>query len=152
MIEGINQTTQLVIGVCTAVALSAGAYKVLWYGTRNPRKPGWVKAGLERVRSAFDAILGREAVVDSITGKELAPALPGIGQRMSTVEQALVTFAQNQHELEIIRDLTKEHGERLTALEEASVERVVSKAESAAAWRAMEAATKATPDEVVEPD
>lgn len=70
---------------------------------------------------------------------------------MATVEQALITFAQNRHDLDQLIESHAEHDRRLKALEDASVERVVSKAESAAAWRAMEAAALAKPDDDAEP-
>lgn len=113
---------------------------------------GWVKWLRPRLRETKrdsiairDAILGRDPVVDSITGKELAPALPGIGQRMATVEQALVTFAQNQHDLEVLRSRVDEHDTEILALKNAAIERVITKAESVAAWQAMEAAANAEP-------
>ena len=45
----------------------------------------------------------------------------------------------------------EDHEGRIKALEVASVERIVSRAESAAGWRAMEAAALATPDETFHP-
>lgn len=94
-----------------------------------------------------DAILGRDPVTDSITGKELAPALPGIGVRMEhqerqmeTLTQAVRTIADTQVTVAAIQQEVADHRGRIRRLEEATVERVVSRAESAAAWRAMEAA------------
>jgi hypothetical protein len=118
---------------------------------------GWLRWVRPRLRHLFDqigavrdSILGREAVTDSITGAELAPALPGVGVRLAEQEkhlgilsEAVATIAQSHARLE-------DHEGRIVALEAAAVERVVTRAESAAAWAAMEAATKATPDEVVE--
>lgn len=114
---------------------------------------GWVRWVRPRVRKTRDdsvairdAILGRDPIIDSITKKEIAPALPGIGQRMATVEQALITFAQNQHDLEVLRGRVDEHDQDIKELKDARAERVVSRVESAAAFRAMEEAIKATPD------
>jgi hypothetical protein len=93
-----------------------------------------------------DALVGREAVKDSITGRELSPALPGIGQRMANVETAIVAIAQQQQEIADLKVTVAVHDREIgkladgqARLEAAAVERVVSKAESAAAWRAMEA-------------
>lgn len=89
--------------------------------------------------AARDSLVGREAVVDSITGKELAPALPGIGERMASVEtvvERIATVIEGQQAQD--RRLA-DHESRIKVLEDAVVERVFSKAESAAAWRAVEA-------------
>jgi len=108
------------------------ALGILWkVAKRARRKAKDVSGDVVAIR---DSILGRDAVVDSITGKELAPALPGIGQRMDTVERALVALADQHAVLE-------DHEERIKALEAARVERVVSQAESAAMWQAVVQAT-----------
>lgn len=50
----------------------------------------WVVPRIRRfahdLKATRDAILGRDAVKDSITGKEIAPYLPSMGQRLATVE------------------------------------------------------------------
>ncbi|MGZ6778162.1 MAG: hypothetical protein ACXVGO_04105 [Mycobacterium sp.] len=143
MIDGLNATTETLIGVGGALSLLAA-----WWRWLRPK----YKRGKADGVAIRDAILGRDAIVDSITKKEIAPALPGIGQRMATVEQALITFAQNRHDLDALIESHEKHDQRIRALEDAAVERVVTKAESAAAWRAMEAATLAQPDETLDED
>lgn len=138
MIENLNTATGLALSLCALLAIVAG-----WMRWARPR----IKKTREDGAAIRDAILGRDPIVDSITKKEIAPALPGIGQRMATVEQALVTFAQNQHDLEELRRRVDAHDADIAALKSGSVERIVTKAESAAAWRAMEAAALATPDQ-----
>lgn len=109
-----------------------GAVAVLWQAfKRVTHKTRTVRGDAVAIR---DSILGRDAVVDSITGKELAPALPGIGQRMDTVERALVALADQHAAIE-------DHETRIKALEEARVERVVTQVESAAMWQAVVKAT-----------
>ena len=105
-----------------------GALAVLWKAIQRARKRAKDVSG--DVVAVRDSILGRPAVVDSITGKELAPALPGIGQRMDTVERALVALADQHTAIE-------DHETRIKALEDARVERVVTQAESAAMWHAV---------------
>lgn len=138
MLENLNAATGSALSVCALLAVVASWMKWIRPHIRKTREDGV---------AIRDAILGRDPIIDSITKKEIAPALPGIGQRMATVEQALVTFAQNQHDLEELRSRVDGHDARIEALETGTVERVVTKVESAAAWRAMEAAVLATPDE-----
>lgn len=114
--------------------------------------PKWRKARVKWV-AAQDAILGREAQYDSITGEETSPALPGIGLRIThqerVVEQLSVAVTklvdQQVHQQRLEQRVDVIEG-RVDDLEKARVERVVSKAESIAAWKAIEAATHATPD------
>lgn len=111
------------------------ALSLLWKVTRRAHDKAKDVGG--DVVAVRDSILGRPAVVDSITGKELAPALPGIGQRMDTVERALVALADQHAVLE-------DHETRLKALEDARVERVVTQVESAAMWQAVAKAADET--------
>jgi hypothetical protein len=157
MIDNINESTTLIIGVCTAVALLAGGYKVLWYGKGNPRRPGLLLAFLIDLRGFRDAILGRDEVLDSITREVIKPPLPGIGTRMAHQETQMelltvtvTKLVDQQVFLQGIAERVDSAESRLDKLEAAAVERVVAKAESTAAWRAMEAATNAKPD--VEPE
>lgn len=106
----------------------------------------------ERARDAVavrDAILGREAVRDSITGLELAPPLPGVGARMAHQEQqmellttAVARIADQQHQYHELKDTVDRHDLRLVALEEATLERIVTRAESTQAWGAVQAALR----------
>ena len=82
-----------------AVALAVGLIAILsaligWLKWLRPK----IRRGQSEAVAVRDAILGRDAVRDSITGKELAPRLPGIGQRIDTVEQAVATLA-DQHRI-----------------------------------------------------
>lgn len=100
-----------------------------------------------------DSIVGREEVTDSITGAVLSPALPGIGVRMDSQERQMAVITEavskiadshirlEQHDAEIVTIK-----DRLEKLEQASVERIVTRAESAAAYRAIEAAHNANPE------
>ena len=126
------------VGVVAILTGVAGWLKVV--------RPWW--RGLRRDYIAGrDALVGRDAVVDSITGRELAPALPGIGQRMANVETAIVAIAQQQQDITELKTATEDIDHRVSKLEAAYVERIVTKQESAQAWRAIESAINAEPDE-----
>jgi hypothetical protein len=103
----------------------------------------WVRPRVKRaasdIQAGRDALIGREAIYDSITGKELVPALPGIGVRMSTNEAQLTVLADAVAKLADNHDRLNDHEARIKHLEEGLVERVVTRAESTAAWRAVEA-------------
>lgn len=124
---------------------------------------GWLKFIRPRIRRArskvtasFDAILGREEVRDSITGQVVQPALPGIGVRMASVEEAQVhlasavaTLVESQAatnkltgRVDHVEALIADHADRIGRLESAAVERITSKVESTAAWSAVEAVAK----------
>lgn len=115
-----------------------GALGIIWKLVVRGR--GAVKEVRSDARKIRDTLVGREAVVDTITGKEIAPALPALGQRMDTVERAVAVLA-DQHRM------LGDHEDRIKALEDARVERVITRAESAQAWSAMEAAINSHPAE-----
>jgi hypothetical protein len=125
-----------VIGIATAVGVF-----LRWV---RPK----MKQAASDIRAGRDALVGREPVFDSITGAELVPALPGIGVRMSTTEQQMGVLTDAVAKLADSSLRLDDHEGRLKRLEEGVVERVVTKAESAAAWRAVEAvANGTTPDD-----
>jgi len=117
----------------------------------------WVRPRIRKTKAtmtaATDAIVGRPAVLDSITGEERVPALPGIGVRMAHQEQQMELLAitvtklvdQQTHQLALEQRVSA-HDKRLEALEEAAVERIFTKSESIAAWQAMKAAHNAPPE------
>ncbi|MBO9523416.1 MAG: hypothetical protein J7518_17950 [Nocardioidaceae bacterium] len=112
---------------------------------------GWVKLARPRVRKLFkgwraaqDALLGREPIIDPASGRELAPALPGIGQRMATVEDAVKMLAENVAALDAVNRRVDRietqvgaNTENIAALMTATAERIITKAEAAEMWRAV---------------
>lgn len=124
---------------------TAGALVTLLAATYRKVRPWWKEMGRD-VRAGRDALIGREAIVHPETGRELAPAVPGIGARMANVETAIVAIAQQQKDIAGLQATAANHDSRIGKLELAAVERVVGKAESTAAFHAIEAALKATPD------
>lgn len=96
---------QVTVAVCTALGL-------LYVGGRRVFRA--IYHLITRTNLVFDTMLGREAIVHPDTGMELAPAQPGLGQRLATMEHAIDVLAQNSSKLE-------DHEHRITALENASV-------------------------------
>ncbi len=140
----VNEATATILGIVAVLGVLLS-----WLRWARPRYRRTKRDGA----AIRDAILGRDPIYDSITGKELAPALPGIGHRMAVQEgqmsemtRAVSQLAETHVQLIAVNATLEDHNDRIQKLEEAAVERVVAKAESAAAWRAMEAATLATPD------
>lgn len=128
-----------------AVAAAIGALALLGkYALKGWR---WQRAFSRKAAAIGDAILGRDAVVDSITGKEIAPPLPGMGVRMAHQEQQMEAITVAVTKLASQQEYLVDHERRIKALEDQAVERVVTRAESAAAWRAVEAVAKNDPPE-----
>lgn len=128
-----------------AVAAAIGALALLGkYALKGWR---WQRAFSRKATAIGDAILGRDAVVDSITGKEIAPPLPGMGVRMAHQEQQMEAITVAVTKLASQQEYLVDHERRIKALEDQAVERVVTRAESAAAWRAVEAVAKNDPPE-----
>ena len=76
-ITNMDALSKALIGVMTLGAMIFGFFR-------------WVRPKLKQasadIQAGRDALVGRDAIYDTITGKELAPALPGIGVRMATTE------------------------------------------------------------------
>lgn len=125
------------------VALTTCTLLALWVG--------WVKAVRPKVRqfvrrwtSAGDALVGRPSIYDPASGRELAPELPGIGQRMATVEDAVKTLTETVAALDSINHRLDRHErqigqntENIAVIMTAAAERIVTKAEAAEMWRAI---------------
>ena len=143
--DGLSAAVTLTLGLVALVTAVAG-----WVRWARPRMQQ-----RERDRIAQrDALIGRPPVYDSITRKEISPALPGIGQRMASMESVVSDLVRSNlrheaHELQLQShaDQLATHEREIADLQQARVERVVTKAESIAAYKAMEAAANATPDE-----
>lgn len=81
--------TEALAKTLTAVAAAVGVL----YAFLRWMRPRWRDVRAD-IRAGRDALVGRPAIVDSITGAELAPALPGMGVRMDTNEKQLATLTE----------------------------------------------------------
>lgn len=123
-----QQAIGLAVAACTLLIIFGG-----WWRWVRPR----YKGAKDQAVSIRDAIIGRPAIKDSITGREISPKLPGIGERVDTLELVVLRVSDQSRTLAEHDARHAEHEQRLTALEDARVERVVSQAESAAMWTAV---------------
>lgn len=143
MFSHLNNSATLIIVICAASAALGGAGKWL-IGTK--RKPGVLRRGHRDVRALRDTILGRDPVLDTITGHELSPAVPGLGARMADQDERLDRLTTVVETLADVHVRVDSLETRVTAIEAgAHLERIVGKVESAQAWRTMEAAITAEP-------
>lgn len=95
-----------------------------------------VQPTVRRGDAAFDAILGEPEVLDR-AGKVLRSAQPGLVARTATLELAVATLVDQETRIASAEHILKIHEARLAGLEQAGVERIVTKAESAQMWRAV---------------
>lgn len=128
------EQTDTLVGIAGGLVVVLGAL-LAWLRWIRPK----VRRAVGRTGAALDTIAGRPPIVDNITGRELAPALPSIGERMASVEQRvdrLVEVIEGQHRQDVRLD---DHEHRIEQLENAAIERIATKAESAKAWNAIAA-------------
>lgn len=94
----------------------------------------WVRPRIRSVvrtgNAVVDTLVGRDAITDPVTGRELAPAQPGIGVRMAKLEDAISTLAHQDRRIVALETTVDDLGRRMVAQEQASVERAVTRAES----------------------
>lgn len=118
----------VIVGTCTLLGIIAG-----WVRWLRPR---YRKA--RRTASAItETLVGRDAIIDPATGRELVPSQPGLGVRMAAMEEAIVRLSHMDSRVTTVEQATADNQRRITALEEARIERIVTQAESAQAWRAV---------------
>lgn len=103
-------------------------------------------------RAIRDVIVGRPPTFDSVTRQEIQPALPGLGLRLAhqevqlaEVATAVARVAETTQQLVEVNKTLGDHDGRIKKLEEAAVERIYSRADSTAAWKAIDAALNSTP-------
>jgi hypothetical protein len=131
----VNGTAGLIIAVGGATAVVV----TLLHQTRRAYKKGKREVGAFR-----DAVLGRDAIIHPDTGEELAPAVPGMGSRMATIEEAVVAMADERRRVDHLE-------ERVTVLEKKDMERALARTESIELMRTIDAALKSQPEDNYEP-
>jgi hypothetical protein len=122
---------ELIISLGAACAVIAGL--VRWLGPR-------FKSGIKTFGDFKAAVLGREAVVHPETGKELAPAQPGLGTRVASIEVAVT-------ELVRVHGRLNDHESRIGRLELAEQERALARTETVELLRVVDTALRTNPPE-----
>lgn len=107
-------------------------------------RPKWHRAKHD-ITASRDSILGRAAVVDSITGAELSPALQGIGQRVATLEESQAAIGDALNRLAGSSARLDSHDSRLDRLEKSEQERALARTESIELLRTIDHAIRASP-------
>lgn len=110
-------------------------------------RKGWRKArrAITKGGQVIDTLVGREAVVHPETGKELIPATVGIGARMVRLEDAFLTLVNQGDRISALEHTQIKHDDAIEELKAASMERVITRAESTQAWQTIESAINAQP-------
>lgn len=105
---------------------------------------GWAKVVGPRIKRAwsrgvgfFQTIAGRDPIIDKITGKEVAPAVPPLGEQMASINDTMGKLVAVIESNQDAHHRIDNHETRLVVLEEGRVERIVAQAESAQMWRAV---------------
>jgi hypothetical protein len=145
----------IVLTLATLVGLWLTHYKVV--------RPWWRRIKRDVV-GGRDVLVGRPAIVDPVSKKEIAPPLASLGERLEvhgerleenqaeingTLKKVVALLESQQAQdrrLNDHEDQLAAHDDRIVNLENGVVERVVTKAESAAAFRAIEAIAKTDDD------
>ena len=130
----VEQAATLIISLGAAGAVLAGWWRWL--------RPKW-RAVRQDSRAIRDTLVGRDAITDSITGKEIAPAIPGIGDRMASQETQTAEIARAVTALAESHRRIDDLDHRVTAIEQGhQLERLAGKAESVQLYRFLETVTK----------
>lgn len=79
-------------------------------------RPRWRHLRGEAI-AARDQLLGRDEIVDSITGRQIAPPLPGVGVRLETQEHLLAEVVGAVRQLADTSQRLDDHEQRLERLE-----------------------------------
>lgn len=131
------------------LAAVGGGFVVLVGAVRWARPR--VRAVTRDSRAIRDTLVGREAQYDSITGREIAPALPSIGQRMADSDERLdrlTAVVETIADSHVRIDALETRVTRIESIRE--IERALGKVESIQLMQTMESAIKADPGDTSE--
>lgn len=94
-------------------------------------RPRW-RSLTQTLVAIRDTFLGRDAIRDSITGREIEPAQPSMGIRLANVETGLTELVRQDARLTHVEGEIDNLKDDVASLKDARIERVVTQAESAA--------------------
>lgn len=155
MIDGVNSLNEALLAIIGLGGSTGLIYRFLWRG-KGDHQPGLVKSLIRKSNLAYDTLVGSEPIMDPETGRELRPALPGIGTRMAKTEETLVTLTEAVAKIADSHVRINDIETRLSYVERTiGIERTASRIESIQLLSTMEAAIRAEPsslDEIEEPE
>lgn len=125
------------------VALTISTLLVIWIGWAKYVGPK-VRRFTDRAVGIFQAIAGRDAIIDKVSGKEVAPAVPPLGEQLSSINDTmakLVAVIESNHDAhERLNAHDKHlvaHDQAIGALISGSLERAATAMSSAALLNAV---------------
>lgn len=112
----------------------------------------WLRPRIREVRTDArairDTLVGRPAVRDSITNRVVSPALPSIGDRMASQEEAVQKVADAVQQLATTATRLDQHDRRLNRIEDAlQIDRRLDKIEAVQLLRTIETVAQSDPGE-----
>lgn len=98
-----------------------------------------VKGGWDKIVGFFQAIAGRDAIIDKASGIEKAPAVPPLGHRLASIDDTLsklLTVIEStqdaHHRIDSVEKRVNGHDQAIALLAGASVEKAALHQENAA--------------------
>lgn len=123
----------------TALAAAAG---VLFTFIR------WARPRFRKLDAALEVLLGTNgSPADPITGAPAREPVLGIGARMSNVEGLLARHIENTERITRLEQRADDHDTAIELLRNGAIERIVTRAESTEAWRAVQAVAGQAPED-----
>ena len=104
------------------------------------------RAARRTTRKVVATLVGTEEVRDPITNQLVRPAQPGVGVQVSDLRLAVTKLVEQQANTEALQGQVHDLDKRVSELEAARAERVVTQIESAEMWRAVANINEAEPD------
>lgn len=133
--SNIAELAALIVAIAAALGVLYKAGRWAWLKLRN---------GAHKFNSAAETLLGREEIRHPDTGVVLVEATPGLGQRLSGMEHAIISLSQTQSEVAQVRREVANVAEQLTAHITASGEADKARVEeSTEMWKAIRAIASA---------
>ena len=123
-----QQAVTLVVGAIAIVAAIVGFFR---WGLPKYR------AARRTTRKVVATLVGTEEVRDPITNQLIRPAQPGVGVQVSDLRLAVTKLVEQQANTEALQGQVLDLDKRVSELEAARAERVVTQIESAEMWRAV---------------
>lgn len=123
---------QATVGAFLVVALGSLAASARWVWPRLARF-------FRSLDTMFETINGRPAELDR-AGRVVSQPVPSLGVQISDLRQAVADQANQDARITAVEEAVTDLGKRVTAMESGhQIERIVTRAESAQAWKAVEA-------------